>query len=309
MRLQLLRHSRKMERGAKQFLTSLAVRAAPFALLTTALAVTCLLPAFAQDPSAVLAITREVVKEGQSSVHEKTDADFPKVLRKAKFPYHVLALGSMSGANEVWFIIGYPSFADVEKGGSEFQKQPLRGDFELQDARDGEHRVSSRSMTAVYRKDLSYHPELASLGKTRFASIGSYRVKLGHTEDMMAGAKAIYGAWEKANLQFPVLTYEVIAGVPDGLFLFIEPMESLKTLDGVPARDRATMEAMGAENFSRFTKATGDVFTSMETNLFSVDPMLSYMSKEVEDVDPEFWRPKPAAKPAPENQPKEKKSN
>ena len=60
--------------------------------------------------------------------------------------------------------------------------------------------------------------------------------------------------------------------------------------------------AMGAENFSRFNKATGDVFTSMETDLFAVNPTLSYMSKETEDVDPDFWRPKPVAKPAPENQ-------
>lgn len=278
-------------------------------LLPAALAVACSLPSFAQNPSAVLQITREVVKEGHSSIHEKTDTDFPKVLRKSKFSYHVLALNSMSGANEVWFVIGYPSFEDVAKGGSEFDKQPLKGDFELQDARDGEHRVSSRSMTAVYRKDLSYHPELASLGKTRFLTIGSYRVKLGHQEDMMAGSKTLYGALEKANLQFPVLAYEVIAGVPDGLFLFIEPMESLKTLDEAPARDRAMIGAMGAENFSRFNKGTGDVFTTMETDLFSVNPSLSYMSKETEDVDPDFWRPKPAAKPAPENQQKDKKTH
>jgi len=277
-------------------------------LLPAALAA-CLLPAFAQNPSAVLQITREVVKEGHSSVHEKTDTDFPKILRKSKFSYHVVALNSMSGANEVWFVFGYPSFDDVAKGGTEFDKQPLKGDFDLQDARDGEHRVSSRSMTAVYRKDLSYHPELASLGKTRFLSIGSYRIKLGHEEDMLAGSKALYGAMEKANLQSPVLAYEVIAGVPDGLFLFIEPMESLKTLDEAPARDRAMIGAMGAENFSRFNKATGDVFTTMETDLFAVNPTLSYMSKETEDVDPDFWRPKPAAKPAPENQPKEKKTN
>ncbi len=278
-------------------------------LLPAALAAACLLPAFAQNPSAVLQITREVVKEGHSSIHEKTDTDFPQILRKSKFSYHVIALNSMSGANEVWFVIGYPSFEDVAKGGGEFDKQPLKGDFDLQDARDGEHRVSSRSMTAVYRKDLSYHPELAILGKTRFLTIGSYRIKLGHEEDMLAGSKTLYGAMDKASLQFPVLAYQVIAGVPDGLFLFIEPMESLKTMDEAPARDRALIGAMGAENFSRFNKGTGDLFTTMETDLFSVNPKLSYMSKETEDADPDFWRPKPSAKPAPESHQKEKKTH
>lgn len=46
-------------------------------------------------------------------------------------------------------------------------------------------------MTEVYRKDLSYHQELANLGKTRFINIASYRVKLGHTEDLMAGSKML----------------------------------------------------------------------------------------------------------------------
>jgi hypothetical protein len=275
-------------------------------LLATVLGVACSLPASAQAPSAVLAITREVIKEGHSTVHEKVDTDFPKVLRKAKFPYHEIALNSMSGQSEVWFVIGYPSFADVEKGGGEFEKQPLKGDFEQQDARDGEHRVSARSMTAVYRKDLSYHPELANLAKTRFVSIASYRVKLGHMEEFMAGSKTLLGAWEKANLQFPVLAYEVVAGVPDGLFLFIEPMASLKTLDEAPARDRATMEAMGADNFRQFMKGGGDVLVSTETSLFGVNPLLSYVSKEVEDADPNFWRPKATTTPATENKQKEK---
>ena len=44
-------------------------------LLPAALAAACLLPVFAQNPSAVLQITREVVKEGHSSIHEKTDTD------------------------------------------------------------------------------------------------------------------------------------------------------------------------------------------------------------------------------------------
>ena len=145
-----------------------------------------------------------------------------------------------------------------------------------------------------------------NLGKTRFINIASYRVKLGHTEDLMAGSKMILGALEKANLQFPVLAYEVMAGVPEGLFLFIEPMESLKTLDEGPARDRAMIEAMGAENFGRLMKGTGDVFATIETNLFSVSPQMSYVSKEVEDTDANFWKPKAPAKPVVETTPKEK---
>jgi hypothetical protein len=227
-------------------------------------------------------------------------------LRKAKFPYHVVALNSMSGQNEVWFVFGYPSWADADKGGKEFGKQPLKSDFEMQDARDGEHRTSARTLWAIYRKDMSYRPDLASLGKTRNVNIVSFRVKLGHTEDFMTGSKMFLGAEEKANSQSPILAYEVVAGAPSGLFLFLEPMESLKALDEAPARDRALMEAMGADNFRQLMKGEGDVFVSIEADLFSVNPLFSYVSKEVEDADPDFWKPKAPAKPAAENKSKEK---
>jgi hypothetical protein len=277
-------------------------------LLTIAAPVVCLISAFAQNtsPPGVIQITREVIKEGRATAHEKTDIDFPRALRKAKFPYHVVALNSMSGQNEVWFIFGYPSWADAEKGGQEFDKQPLKSDFEAQDARDGEHRATARTMWAVYRKDMSYHPDRANLAKTRNINIVSFRVRLGHIEDFTAGSKVFLGAQEKANFQSPTLAYEVVAGAPAGLFLFLEPMESIKSLDEAPARNRALVEAMGADNFRQLLKGEGDVFVSIESDLFAVNPLFSYVSKEVEDADPDFWRPKAPAKPAAESKPKEK---
>jgi hypothetical protein len=114
------------------------------------------------------------------------------------------------------------------------------------------------------------------------------------------------GAQEKANFQSPTLAYEVVAGAPAGLFLFLEPMESIKSLDEAPARNRALVEAMGADNFRQLLKGEGDVFVSIESDLFAVNPLFSYVSKEVEDADPDFWRPKAPAKPAAESKPKEK---
>ena len=276
--------------------------------LAIALPMACLIPAHAQnaEPPGVLQISREVIKEGQASAHEKTDTDFPRILRKAKFPYHVVALNSMSGQNEVWFVFGYPTWADVDKGGAEFDKEPLKTDFALQDARDGEHRVTGRTMLAVYRKDLSYRPDLVNLGKTRNINIVSIRVRLGHMDDFMSGSKVLLGAMEKANSQSPALAYEVIAGAPEGLFLYLEPMESLKYLDGAPARNKAMVEAIGADNLRQLTKGESDVFVSIEADLFAVNPLFSYVSKEVEDADPGFWKPKAPAKLVTENRPKEK---
>jgi hypothetical protein len=201
----------------------------------------------------------------------------------------------MTGANEALFLVPYKSFAEVEKAAQESQKPALKAEFDMLEARDGELRSSSRTMYAVYRKDMSYRPELVNIGKTRYVGITTFRLKLGHMEDFMAGSKKFLEADEKAGLKNPSVAYEVVAGAPFDLFLFLEPMESLKPIDEMPAQDKAVREAMGNEDFQQLMKGAGDVFTSIEYSLFAVNPKMSYVSKETEDVDPAFWRPKMGA--------------
>lgn len=244
------------------------------------------------EPPAVMGIIREAVKEGHSAAHEKVEADWSGALRKHNFPYHDLVLTSMTGPNEALFLLAFKSFAEVEEVGKAMQKPALRAEIDSLEARDGELRSTSRTMYAVYRKDMSYRPELVNIGKTRYVGVTAFRLKLGHMEEFMEGSKKFLAAHDKAGLKAPVVAYEVVAGAPEGLFLFMEPMESLKTMDEMPAHDKAVAEAMGNEEFQRMMKGAGDVFTSIEYSLFAVNPRMSYVSKETEEVDPAFWRPK-----------------
>lgn len=244
------------------------------------------------EPPAVMGITREAIKEGHGAAHEKVEADWAAAFRKRNLPFHSLALTSMTGPGEVWFLLPSKSFAEVERAGQEFQKSGLKSEIEMLEARDGELRSNSRTMYAIYRKDMSYHPELVNIGKTRYVGVTTFRLKLGHMGDFMEGSKKFLEADEKAGLKTPQVVYQVVAGAPEGMFLFMEPMESLKTLDEMPARDKAVSEAMGSEDFQRMMKGAGDVFTSIEYSLFAVNPRMSYVSKDTEDVDPAFWRPK-----------------
>jgi hypothetical protein len=244
------------------------------------------------EPPAVMGIIREAVKEGHSAAHEKVEADWAGAMRKHNLPYHDLGLTSMTGPSEALFLLAFKSFSEVEQAGKEMQQPALRSEIDMLEARDGELRSNSRTMYAIYRKDMSYRPELVDIGKTRYMGVTAFRLKLGHMEDFMAGSKKFLEADEKAGLKRPEVAYEVVAGAPADLFLFFEPMESLKTVDEMPAREKSVMEAMGNEEFQRMMKGAGDVFTSIEYSLFAVNPRMSYVSKETEDVDPAFWRPK-----------------
>ena len=53
---------------------------------------------------------------------------------------------------------------------------------------------------------------------------------------------------------------------------------------------KAVAAAMG-EDYQKMMKGAGDVFSSIEYNLYAVNPRMSYVSKETEDADPAFWRP------------------
>ena len=245
------------------------------------------------DPPAVMQIGREAIKEGKGAAHRKVEQDFANAFRKNKFPYHYLGLSVESGPNEAVFLSAFPSFAAMEEEDALAQRAPLKNDLELVEARDGELRSESRSMTAVFRKDLSYMPATPlPVGKFRYMMIDSYRMRLGQNDRFQAGAKALLAGYQKINYPSSILCYEVVAGAPEGLYLFLIPMDSLKRLDTMQADDKALADALGADVLKMLTKSEGDVFQTIESTLYSVSPEMSYLPKEEEDVDPGFWRPK-----------------
>jgi hypothetical protein len=269
-------------------------------LIAAALAA-CAPLAFAQStpengPPAVLQITREMIKEGKGAAHRRVEQDYANAFRKNKYPFHYLGLTVESGPNEAIFLSAFPSFAAIEEGEKFSQKAPLKNDLELAEARDGELRSESRTMTAVFRRDLSYMPANAlPLSKFRYMEIANYRVRLGQNEAFMAGAKTLLDGYRKANIDETIVCYQVIAGAPNGVYLFLVPMNSLKQMDSGQANSKALANALGAETLARFTKGEGEIFQNMESTLYAVSPEMSYMSKEDEDADAPFWRPKVTA--------------
>jgi hypothetical protein len=273
------------------------MRAAVPLLLATGLG---LAPVRAQEgmkPAPVIHIDIELIKEGKTAVHEKVEAEWLVTLRKAGFPANYYAFASMSGINQVWWIQPMPSFAANEEYEKFTAKEPLRNSLDNLDSRDGELRASSRRMWAVLRPDLSYKPESCNLAKTRFVDLATYRIKLGKDEDFVNGAKAIFDAYRKSNIEMCLLGYEVTAGEPTGTFLLAILMDSMKFMDAEPERLKAMKAGMPESTYQQLMKGTGDLFVSMEHNLFELKPGMSLPSQAVIDADPAFWRPKTAAKP------------
>ena len=267
--------------------------------LQAAFATACVLTTTAAcaELPAVLTIGRESIKEGHAAAHEKMETEWARAMRKVKLPDHYLGLTTMTGVREAWFLSPFPTFAAMEEHDQFLEKNTAPGTMDALDTRDGEHRSGSRQMITVLRKDLTYHGDQLNVAKTRYWVVTAFRVKLGHDADFAEGAKRFVAAYEKTSFPSPMICYQAIGGVPDGFYLYFMPIETLKEMDSMEERDKAARQAIGLETYGQMMKGAGDVFVSIETTYLRVNPKMSYVSKETEDADPAFWRPKAEAKP------------
>jgi hypothetical protein len=237
-------------------------------------------------PPAVLHIFREDIKEGKGGAHEKTEAAFMQAAATANYPFHILGLTAMTGTSQAWFLVGHASFATIPESEAALDKP----EFAVLDAADAELRTGRLSMIARYRPDLSYAADKINLPKMRFFSIETVRVREGPDQKFEEAAKALVAGAEKSGDNQPVAAYQVVSGAPNGTYLLLEPMASLKSLDEEPQRQRALRQALASGDPERNMAAS---IASSESILFAVNPQMSYAPKEWITADPDFWTPKP----------------
>lgn len=261
----------------------------------------------------VLWIYREDAKPARGASHERVEHGLAQYWAKNKVqPF--LAVQAVSGpATEVMFLSGYDSLASMERDMQTFDKASNGAEYDALERQEADLVNTIRSSVAVLRPDMSYHAErlMGVLPQSRYFSIETFRVRLGHDADFAAGGKVFQNAFEKMKRDQPYVMYQVIMGAPEGTYLLFSPMKSLKEVDDDFASQGALMQAMGEENMKNMMKGAGDVFLSMETNVYIFNPRMSNVSKEVAAADPKFWNTKPmmvkraapkkeAAKPATE---------
>jgi hypothetical protein len=251
-------------------------------------------------PPKVLQIGRETVKPGKGGAHEKMETAWARAFAEAKWPTHWLAVDSISGEHEVWFLIGNDSLAAAEKDMKALEETPaLRAADEKYASQESEFLSNARGITATYRDDLSYHVADIQLGKMRYFYVTTIRVRPGHDRQFIEAYKAIVAAHEKVNVPESWAAYEVTLGMPRGTYLLFEPFKSLAEVDAIPETHKAFREALGDEGWKKIDEMASAGIISTENNIFAFSPGMSYVSKETVAEDPKFWTPKPAAKPAP----------
>lgn len=252
-----------------------------------------------RHPPKVLHIYREEIKQGRNSAHEKTESDYARMLARNKYPVLQIAMTSVSGPNEAWFLETHNSFASISDIDAMEDKNPaMKAEMDKLDAMDGELRASSRSVIAVFRPDLSYHPDAmaASFPKMRYMSVFTVRTRPGTSMRLPEMMKSYFAVMEKANIEEPSATYQIVAGGSEDTFLVFQAMESLKVWDMEEQHEKAMMESGGMEEMAKFMKGISEITAGTDTQVFSLNPKMSYVTKDWAGSETDFWFPKMPAK-------------
>jgi hypothetical protein len=251
----------------------------------------------------VISITREDVKVGRAADHAKVEVGWPAAYEKAKSPYYYLALISLTGPPEAWYIGGFESHAAVADSYKRESDDPvLAAELARLSRADSDFVNNVRIMQGRALRDLSYgaFPDIA---KARFFEITWFRVRPGHELHFFAAAKTFAGAAKRANSNAAYRIYEIMAGTPGPTYLILSSVPSFADFDQMTADGDKTMKGFTAQEGQELQKFLAEGLVNTETQRFRVDPAQSYVPRETRMQDPAFWMPKKAAPAKPTTQP------
>lgn len=252
-----------------------------------------------QAPTKVLVVTREFLKPGKGGMlHDKSESAYVQAFTRAKWPTHYVGMTSVSGKLRALFFIGYDSFDAWEKDNMAIVKDPtLSAALDHTGLVDGELLNELDSTVFSYQEGYSLHPN-ADLTHRRYYEITAVQLKPGHHKEWDDSVKMVIAAYEKAMPDEHWACYQAVYGMSEDLYIFITGRQSLSEVDTYFAKQNDFLTAMGDEGMKKLEDISAAAIESSETNLFAIDPRISYVPDELSKADPGFWTPKPQPAPA-----------
>ena len=263
--------------------TALCTIAACLAIGTSALAQ----ENTSQAPPKVLKILRETIKPGQDAAHGANESAWIRALKAAHYDVPTLAMTSLTGDSQVWFLVGFPSWAAyqnyLEKTGRDVAVGRIVSTY---GPRERDSVSNTETVTCRYHAEYSYQPNV-NIGEYKYIAVGILRFRVG--ADIANYFKTLEAARAKANLDNHTIVYEVNSGAHGGTYLVFTPMSGISRWDSPQNPD--FLAALRASNWRQIA---GDSIVDTEQRLFQFSPEMSLPTKEIVAANPGFWNGKPA---------------
>lgn len=243
----------------------------------------------------LLTIVREDVKIGHNAAHAVHEAGWPAAYARAKSPDSYLALVSMTGPNEAWYVNSHASHTAMGQSMKRDDGDPvLSAELQRLSRMDADHLNNIRVFQAAARPDLSYGA-FPDVGMARFWEITWFRVRPGHESSFANAAKAYAAAAKRAAPNANWRTYEVIAGLPGPTYLIFSSVQSYGELDQSMEGFQAIVKAFTPDEIAVTEKFGSTGLINTETQRFRLDASQSYVDAATKAKDPAFWSPKKGA--------------
>lgn len=272
-------------------------------LITTAVALTFAIASFVPGqtkqslepetaPPKLLLLVYQRFSFVKGNDREKWQIAVARACQNLAVPNSWIDLESITGEPEELWFDPFDSFAHVGKAFAEwgpiYTSHPelalLRGQINATLA-------SQRTVIAVRRDDLSYRALRIDLSKARFLRVLEVRLHPGRENEFAEAFQKLSAAYEKTESDLPWVVYQVNLGMPSPTFLAFVPMKALGQNDDLLKR-RESLQAAEGEAAGRMQQIAREAYAKTESNLYSVNPEKSHVSKEFAAGDPEFWTPR-----------------
>lgn len=243
------------------------------------------------NPPKVLLVQREFLKPGKSgSLHEKSESAFVRAMQAARWPEHYFAMNSMSGPSRALFIIGYDSFAALEKDNDAMMHdKALSSAFDRASMADGDLLTRYDSSIWTYEEDLSFHGAV-KIEQMRYIELDSITVKPGHHHDWVE----LTNLYKKGYADIPDAhwaMWSLAYGSGDGdVYLIAIPMRSLSEVDQNFAGQGKFKQALGEDGMKKLSELSASCIKSVDSQLFEMAPKMSYPPASWAEKNPDLWK-------------------
>lgn len=245
----------------------------------------------ATAPPKLLVLVYQKFSFDKAADRDQWETAMARACQKLDVPNSWIVMESVTGEPEVLSFDPFDSFTQMEKPVAEwgpiYAAHPELGRLQAQ---INAALVSQRTVIAVRRDDLGYRANRIDLSKARTMRVLQVRLHPGRENDFAEAFKKLSAAYEKIESDLPWVVYQVNLGMPSPTFLAFVPMKTVGQNDDL-LKIRERLHAAEGEAAERMQQIAREAYASTESNLYSVRPEKSRVSKEFAAGDPEFWTP------------------
>jgi hypothetical protein len=273
-------------------------------LLGLSLAVAGGLPAAAQDQSMAAAsapkylqVNVEYTKPDKGGLaHDKTEGAFVQAMVKAKFPIHYTAFNSLTGQPRAIYLSSFDSLEEMDKANKTLASPAIAAELERLNLADGELLESTKSLIFESVPELSFHSKKPG-PENRFLEAQILLIRPGHAKDFEDLAKMVKAAEDKIGTSRHWGAYRILFGEQAGSYVLFTSADSMAEFDQVFGEQPKYMASLSDDDKKKMNELRAAAIESSHSELYSVNPVQSYVDPDWIKADPGFWKPKSATAP------------